>query len=459
MKHKLPIKAWITIGFSAFTIIVIGGIWLLNYLLFNGLYLTSRKQELSNGIAEAKSAINSEVFSEELLKVSVKYGISMVAITENGLVYEDARASAGHSALLNFGQGVLAEVFVSAQRGGGKHSQTDNQFIIFAEIVQTQYGAQVLIIAEARTKPEGAVYEGAIKMLGIISAIIFGVATIVVLAVAKWIIKPAEKLSESAEEFTKGRAGEIPSAGAFKETHALSQALKYAVDEIASLDKLKKDLIANISHDLKTPLALIKGYAEVLRDFPSKAGASEIQIIIDETDRLTGLVNSILDLSKIQESKGEMNFSEFDLVLVLEDIVNRHKAFLGHKGYKIEFNHTKTARVFADEVKITQAVYNLFSNAVTYAGEDKTIIVNQLIKGKNVRVEIIDHGDGMDVKTIERIWDRYYKSEKNHNRPSVGTGLGLSIVKEIITATPGGVYGVESSIGGGSKFYIEIPCC
>ena len=113
--------------------------------------------------------------------------------------------------------------------------------------------------------------------------------------------------------------------------------------------------------------------------------------------------------------------------------------------------------VYADEQRITQVIYNLINNAVNYAGDDKLVIIKQYTRGSNVRIEVTDHGDGVDVSILPHIWDRYFKSDKSHKRATVGTGLGLSIVKSVMEKHPGGVYGVISEKGKGSTFYIELP--
>ena len=108
-------------------------------------------------------------------------------------------------------------------------------------------------------------------------------------------------------------------------------------------------------------------------------------------------------------------------------------------------------------MQFTQVVYNLINNAVNYAGEDKKVVVKEFTHGENIRIEVTDNGEGIDVDILPHIWDRYFKSEKSHRRASVGTGLGLSIVKSVMNMHPGGIYGVITSKGEGSTFYVELP--
>ena len=119
------------------------------------------------------------------------------------------------------------------------------------------------------------------------------------------------------------------------------------------------------------------------------------------------------------------------------------------------FENSEKVYVYADELKISQVIYNLMNNAVNYAGEDKTVIVTQRVKNRKVIIEVTDHGEGIPAEKLEYIWDRYYKVDKEHKRGVIGTGLGLSIVKGILDAH-NARYGVRSTIGKGSTFWFEL---
>ena len=202
---------------------------------------------------------------------------------------------------------------------------------------------------------------------------------------------------------------------------------------------------------------MIKGYAELMRDIPSEAKEENFNVIIDEATRLTNLVTDMLELSRTQEGGDKLRFDTFDIVKTLSALIERHGKLIEHLGYKLEFEHEERALVYADEARIVQVVYNLINNAVNYAGDDKTVVIKQYTRQGNVRIEVTDHGEGVDVNILPHIWDRYFKSTKSHRRATVGTGLGLSIVKSVMEKHPGGVYGVISEKGKGSTFYIELP--
>ena len=216
------------------------------------------------------------------------------------------------------------------------------------------------------------------------------------------------------------------------------------------------DLMANVSHDLKTPLTMIKAYAEMTRDFSNQSKSKRdenLNVIISEADKLTLLVNDILELSKLQSNFNELNYEEFSLNKLINGIINRFDFLIKNEGYDISFIEEDLI-VKADPKKLEQAIYNLINNAINYTS-NKKIVINYTLKKQVARVNIIDFGKGIDKKEVPYIWDKYYHNEKKHKRNAYGTGLGLSIVKNIFESH-GFKYGVNSKKGDGTTFYFEI---
>ena len=216
--------------------------------------------------------------------------------------------------------------------------------------------------------------------------------------------------------------------------------------------------MANVGHDLKTPLTMIKAYAEMTRDFENQSVQKRndnLNIIIEETDRLNILVQDILDLSKLQSKTYELKYEKFDLDELIRNVIKRFYILIDNEGYQIVYDNNKSIMINADKKRIEQVIYNLVNNAINYTGDDKNIYINIKNKNKNLIVEIIDTGKGIDKSEIKHIWNKYYHNEKKHKRNAIGTGLGLSIVKTILE-NHNYKYGVKSSKGKGSTFYFEI---
>lgn len=266
------------------------------------------------------------------------------------------------------------------------------------------------------------------------------------------ITKDAKKMGEG--DYTVTFDDRTP----YSEINRLSRTLNKAVVEMGRADNIQKDLIANVSHDLKTPLTLIRSYAEMIRDLSGdnpKKREEHLSVILKETDRMTKLVTDMSELSKMQNRKIELNLSDFDLSEAVAEILSTYRILEENEGYHFIFNAPKKTFVTADEARIKQVISNLLGNAVKYCGNNREITVNILKKGHFYRVEVIDHGKGIPEDFLPHIWDRYYRVSDNYGRSDSGSGLGLSIVKQILTLH-NAEFGVISKVNEGSTFYFEL---
>lgn len=288
--------------------------------------------------------------------------------------------------------------------------------------------------------------------------IVFIVAFFASFIISKKLSEPIDKMSKVAESWAGGDESAVFDGGGYKETDELASALNYAKSEINKSEKLRRDLLANISHDLKTPLTMIKAYAEMIRDISGDVKEKRTEhtnVIIGESDRLTSLVNDILKLSKMQSSVDLPVKKVFNLTEVVETVLYRFEAALEGKGYKINSELAPDVYTEADESKIESVVYNLVGNSINYTGEDKTVNVYLTVNGNIATLEIIDSGSGIGKDKIDGIWDRYLRYSETHTRTVKGTGLGLSIVKAALEAH-GLEFGVISRKDEGSNFFVKF---
>lgn len=478
-KKPLDIRKKMLLYISIASIVMLGVLWGINIGFLSWFYRNSAISDTNaaiNVISKNLVVQNKDKFDELIKKLAVEKLLNIVVfdaegneiskfmvhsntITSDIATYEDLY----EKTLENNGYSATEEItvkynsldYVGVQK---ENKQIVRKFEIKGIVASNDAGTKYVIIIEAATTPTQREVNISLKHLFIVTAIIICLSLTISYIMGKVVALPIIDLNESAKYLTSGDF-EIGFRGkGYSEIIELTDTLNYAKEEVGAMEKYRKELIANVSHDLRTPLALIKGYSEVMKDFPSEANPENIQIIIDETNRLTSLVNDMLDLSRLEQGERTLNLSHFDIVDELKSLSHRHAKLIENLGYTLVLEHDdESAFVYADKIKILQVLYNLINNAITYSGPDKKVTVKERTVDDAVRIEVIDSGEGIDVEILPRIWDRYYKSEKSHKRASVGTGLGLSIVKSVMTMHPDALYGVITSKGEGSTFYIELP--
>lgn len=330
-----------------------------------------------------------------------------------------------------------------------------SQNMVYADIIGMDNGRECFLIITSSITPLSNTVEIIKGQMLMVSIVFIMLSVIFSLYASHRIAKPISKTNTSAKELAKKNYDVNFNATGYLEVEELNNTLNYAKTELAATEKLQQELIANISHDLRTPLTMITGYGEVMRDLPGENTPENIQIIIDEATRLSSLVNDLLDLSKIQSGAIQPDKHTFCLTDSINNIFQRYAKLIEQDGFNITFESNENVYVNADELKISQVIYNLVNNAINHVGDDKTVIVTQKVKDKKVVVEVTDHGEGIPADKLEYIWERYYKVDKEHKRGVIGTGLGLSIVKSILDSH-NAHYGVRSTPGKGSTFWFEL---
>lgn len=290
------------------------------------------------------------------------------------------------------------------------------------------------------------------------SVVVIIISFFVAMYIATKLSKPIDKMSKTAKKWANGDENVTFEGNDFEELNELADALNYAKEGIAQTGVLQRDLLANVSHDLKTPLTMIKAYAEMIRDLSGdikEKRDKHTKVIIDEADRLTMLVNDILDLSKLQNGMSTPDLKVVNISELLETVLFRMTEFAKNNGFTIITDIDRGLKTKCDSGEIEQVLYNLIGNSINYTGEDKTINVRLKRKDKVILFETIDTGKGISEEKLPTIWDKYYRYSETHQRPIKGTGLGLSIVKTILEGHKL-KFGVISEKDVGSNFFIEF---
>ena len=363
--------------------------------------------------------------------------------------------------------GVLTPPPMEREHSGGMGEKLEHlrdQFshhavnVLRVRVTEGEGGKTYIVLLNSALMPLHATVTTLKTQFWMIAVILLISAMVLAVLLSRNICRPIEKMNVAAKRLSEGRYDADFRVDGFREVMELSDSLTYASRELSQSDILQKELLANISHDLRTPLTMIVGYGEVMRDLPGENTPENVQVIIDETERLSGLVNDLLDLSKLQAGSRRPTPERFNLTETIRATMTRYEKLTQKDGYRIEYACDESVSVVADRTMILQVVYNLINNAVNYTGDDKLVRVTQAVSAdrRYVRVSITDSGEGIAPDEISLIWDRYYKVDKVHRRAMVGTGLGLSIVKQILEAH-GTTYGVESRLGEGSTFWFDLP--
>ncbi len=329
-----------------------------------------------------------------------------------------------------------------------------SEMIVYGRIVDAHLGRYVLLI-NAPVTPEKAGLELIQNQFVLMTILVLLFATIASIILAKKISAPFIVMTASAKKLAQRDFDvSFESKGiSFTEFDDLTSSLNYATQELKKIEELRLDLIANVSHDIKTPLTMILAYSEMIQDFSKsnpKLLDEHLNVIIAEAKYLDKLVENMLELSMLQSGAITLNKVDFNLnELVLELMT----LFLNQKD-NVNFDYDAIYIVNADEVMIGQVITNFFSNAIKYAGDSQIDIKLSKLNGV-VRLSVIDYGCGIEHEDIANVWDRYYRIDKNFHRDQEGSGLGLSIARGIILAHNSN-YGVISEKEKGSEFYFDL---
>lgn len=232
--------------------------------------------------------------------------------------------------------------------------------------------------------------------------------------------------------------------------------LEEDIEKERNLERMRKEFVASVSHELKTPITLIDGYAVGLKDevFEGREKDFYLDVIIDEARKMGHLVTDMLDLSQLESGSFKLTLEVFNLKELIVYTLRKYEALIADKSVKIETSLIDNIRINADWERMEQVLTNFITNAIRHVDENGTIKVNMVDKGALIAVEVENTGSHMPEEEMDRIWDKFYKLDKARNRKLGGTGIGLSIVKNILTLH-GYEYGVYNTVGG-VKFYFSV---
>lgn len=266
------------------------------------------------------------------------------------------------------------------------------------------------------------------------------------------------RLGKAAAAYADGDFSQEPSKGVVDEYLDLGNSLHLLGEQHANLVDYQKTFIANISHDFRSPLTSIKGYAEAMKDgtIPYEIQGKYLNIILFETDRLSNLTNDLLDLSNFENKGVTLMYSDFDIAKLLRQAAMTFEGKCSQKNLKIRLVFPENEiMVRADKGKIQQVVHNLVDNAIKFSNTDGVIVISVVERKEKVLVSVKDSGIGIPKESISKVWERFYKTDLSRGKDKRGTGLGLSITKQIIAAHNENIK-VTSTEGVGTEFVFSL---
>lgn len=465
-------------AFVAFVLIVIFLIWSFQISLLDQFYYQVTKNRMETASYQIEAAYREDAgnFVKNIYNISVNNEFCISVFGSDGKLITSADVGGG-CIIHNVGDNLLNQLYAAALENGGsyfhraslegfqdgessrtlfsgsRYSVRDR--LLYAAVRQT--GTDLLIMLfDGPVTPVNMIKGALALQLMFVTVIMTVLAGCMANLLAKRLSQPIAEVNRAAKKLTAGEYDVQFSGEGYREIRELSDTLNRAAQDLQRTDRMQKELIANISHDLRTPLTLITGYCEMMRDIEGENTPENMQVVLDETARLSSLVSDLIDLSKYQSGAQKLEIESVDMDFLILETVERFRKLLAGKDYTFLYESTGPKFAKCDKKRILQVICNLINNAVNYAGEDKTVVLRLSdAPGGKCRVEVSDHGEGIAKEDLPYIFDRYYKVDKVHKRAVTGTGLGLSIVKNILQAH-GAQFGVQSEVGEGSTFYFEI---
>ena len=492
-RARISFRRATLLSFGVFVAAMLGLLWLFQIVLLDDFYALIKKRAVSSAMEEAAAILAEGAnYAEELDDLSENRDVCISVVNDKGEVLYVGHVSPSciihnvpNSDLIYYyldrveePGDVLEDVFnrftlPKMQAGDALQTKDEQQWhdeatppparlhnvmqsMLCMRFVSFGDGSQALLLVNATLTPVNATVQTLRLQLMLVTLLLAGLAAALGFALAGRFSRPIAAMSREAEKLARGDFSAHFSGDGFREAAQLADTLNYAAAELGRTEELRRELMANVSHDLRTPLTMIEGFAEMMRDLPGENTPENAQVIVDEARYLSALVRDILDLSKLEAGVQEMTLERLDLSDCVREMAGRYSAFCQKEGFVIDVEAPDALFVQADRLRLQQVLYNLINNAVAYTGPDKRVFVSLRQADGAARVEVRDTGKGIAPEDLPYVWDRYYKvDKKTHQRALVGTGLGLSIVRKVLEAHKAR-FGVESGESG-STFWFELP--
>ncbi len=463
MKKKLSLRLQILFILGIFMVLILGLVYFFQAFLLDDFYKANKIKYLKSTADNIGANIQNDDLLNVLDNITFSNEVCVRIVTNSyGVVgYKEDSACA----LGRLSDDDVSKIYIETSKNGGtklfdnlffQYGNTFKQNIyLYSKIVHT-VNEDVLVMTSTNIAPLTATVNTISDQYKVIIAIVILATVFLAFVLSAIILKPINHIEKESKNLPRGKYDKNMVKTSSLEIENLNDTLADANEEIKKADKARKELLGNVSHDLRTPLTMIVGYGEMMKDLPEENNEDNINVIIDEAKRLSTLVDDLLDLSKIESGETILNKEDISINDLLKTVYRQYEAFCKSQGVDFRLELVDDVIVKADKKRLEQVLYNFINNALNYNDKDKKEIVlgSELVDGIH-RVYVYDNGKGIDKEDINKIWDRYYKVDKQHKRAHLGSGIGLSLSRNLLEAS-GFKYGVESKVDEYSKFYFDI---
>jgi signal transduction histidine kinase len=466
--NKIIGKLWILIVLNIVIIFAIS--WFFQVVFLEKYYISQRTKVMKQEIKNVSSMIENNVSSNDILNEIVDFGSAsdcLVIVTDENFNINYTSATKINNSNNNSQRIMQENINYIKTKIEPKTQQIVKSFIsngtIFNSIIMgnsvddAKKGYVIIHSAIERINETTAILKQQLMVICLISLFI---GSFIAFILANKFSKPILEINTASKRIAEGDFDTVVSVHSKDEIAMLAQTINHMARQLKQTDNIKKQFIANISHELKTPISSIRAYGELLRDcdiIEKEEKEKYAEIIVMNSKKLTTMVEDILELSEIQSGNYVLELSSFCLIFLIKDIINDLQALAAEKNVHIilkTFNDT--ILITADKDKIHSVFCNILQNAVRHSHLNSIVEIELTSTTSNINISIIDTGEGIPEDKLPYIWDRFYKVDKSRKSGKSGAGLGMAIVKEIFELHHY-TYGIESQIGVGTQVWFNIP--
>lgn len=460
MKKRFSLRTQVFSIVAVSMFLIVGFIYLFQTAFLESFYKLEKIETISdigNLIADNLGESN---LLDQLEQMQLSNEVCVRVISGNSDVSGNA------CALNRLDRTQIASIYMETLASGGEKLFSNYRFtvglakpqdlFIFAKTTSF-VNEDVLIIVSSLVSPIGTTVETLKSQYPFVAAIVIVMILLMALTISRMIIRPIKKIEEEAAALPFGNYNGEEVKSSIAEVSSLNDTLVIANEQINKAAQAKKELIANVSHDLRTPLTMISGYGEMIRDFPEEHTKENIEVIINEANRLSKLVDDLLDLGKLEGQRGQMQLQQINIDDLITAVYRQYEELCEHNHIEFHTQIEASGCFIGDYGRLQQVLYNFIANAINYndKSERKIIIGSRLLDSKRIRIYVYDNGLGIKEEDKDLIFERYYKVDKEHKRADLGSGIGLAICKEILLAH-NFEFGVDSEFGNYSVFYFDV---